>query len=83
MKCWLMSLWYSHSYFYSTLVVGNRVDKTLQTSHVVQSIFSVQLCKVQMARGGVNSLFKNIQTSLNNHVSIKMAKLILALAQLH
>jgi hypothetical protein len=28
-------------------------------------------CKVQMARGGVNSLFKIIQVSLNNHVSIK------------
>jgi hypothetical protein len=28
-------------------------------------------CKVQMARGGMNSLFKNIQASLNNHVSIK------------
>jgi hypothetical protein len=28
-------------------------------------------CKVQMARGGVNSLFKNLQASLNNHVSIK------------
>ena len=43
MKCWLMSLWYSHSYFYSTLVAGDQVDKTLQTSHVVISIFSVQL----------------------------------------
>jgi hypothetical protein len=29
------------------------------------------ICKVQMARGGVNSLFKNLQASLNNHVSIK------------
>jgi hypothetical protein len=28
-------------------------------------------CKVQMARGGVNSLFKNLQASLNKHVSIK------------
>jgi hypothetical protein len=28
-------------------------------------------CKVRMARGGVNSLFKNLQASLNNHVSIK------------
>jgi hypothetical protein len=28
-------------------------------------------CKVQMARGGVNSLFKILQASLNNHVSIK------------
>jgi hypothetical protein len=28
-------------------------------------------CKVQIARGGMNSLFKNLQTSLNNHVSIK------------
>jgi hypothetical protein len=27
--------------------------------------------KVQMARGRVNSLFKNLQASLNNHVSIK------------
>ena len=43
MKCWLMSLWYSHSYFYSTPVAGDWVDKTLQTSRVVQSIFSVQL----------------------------------------
>ena len=43
MKCWLMSLWYSHSYFYSTLAVGDRVDMTLHTSRVVQSIFSVQL----------------------------------------
>ena len=38
-----MSLWYSHSYFYSTLVVGDRVDETLQTSHVVLSFFYVQL----------------------------------------
>jgi hypothetical protein len=28
-------------------------------------------CKVQMARGGVNSLFKILQASLNKHVSIK------------
>jgi hypothetical protein len=28
-------------------------------------------CKVRMARGGVNSLFKNLQATLNNHVSIK------------
>ena len=28
---------------YSTPAVGGRVDETLQTSHVVQSIFSVQL----------------------------------------
>jgi hypothetical protein len=31
----------------------------------------VNCCKVQMARGGVNSLFKILQASLNNHVSIK------------
>jgi hypothetical protein len=28
-------------------------------------------CKVQMARRGLNSLFKNLQASLSNHVSIK------------
>jgi len=28
---------------YSTLATGDRVDETLQMSHVVQSIFSVQL----------------------------------------
>jgi hypothetical protein len=28
-------------------------------------------CKVLMARGGVNSLFKNLQASLSNHISIK------------
>ena len=38
-----MSLWYSHSYFYFTAAVGDQVDETLQTSRVVQSIFSVQL----------------------------------------
>jgi hypothetical protein len=31
----------------------------------------VYKCKVQMARGGVNSLFKILQASLNKHVSIK------------
>jgi hypothetical protein len=31
----------------------------------------IDQCKVQMARGGVNSLFKNLQASLDNHVSIK------------
>ena len=38
-----MSLWYSHSYFYSTPTVGDQVDETLQTSYVVQSVFSIQL----------------------------------------
>jgi len=32
-----------HSYFYSTPAARDRVDKTLQTSHVVQSVFFVQL----------------------------------------
>jgi hypothetical protein len=41
---------------------------------VVQEIFSsllVVTCKVQMDRGGVNSLFKILQASLNKRVSIK------------
>ena len=38
--------------------------------------------KVQMARGGVNSLFKNLQTLLNKWVSKISGEAILALAQL-
>jgi hypothetical protein len=41
MKCWLMSLWYSHLYFYSTLMAGDRVDETFLMSRMVQSIFFI------------------------------------------
>jgi hypothetical protein len=36
-----------------------------------------------MARGGVNSLFKNLQGSLNQDVSKTNSEASLALAQLH
>jgi hypothetical protein len=45
--------------------------KKMNMDEVVCLVCGETRCKVQMARGGVNSLFKNLQASLNNHVSIK------------
>jgi flagellar biosynthesis component FlhA len=47
------------------------VERAQDQESEVEETLMEETCKVQMARGGVNSLFKNLQASLNNHVSIK------------
>jgi hypothetical protein len=56
-----------------TVLLQNIVSAISFAAHIFFYYYYgfVTLCKVRIARGGVNSLFKNLQATLNNHVSIK------------